>query len=261
VFPDYDLAPGAHVLVVQNLATFEELYGEGQPVLGEYTGVLDNSGERIELQDAVGRVIQSFAYKDGWIEITDGQGFSLTAQDPGSQDANALNFKSGWRASSVLGGTPGSDDSDQAMVPGAVTINEVLANAGLGRSDWIELRNNTNTPVEVGGWYLSDDAGDLMKYRIGDGTVIAVDGYLVLSENLHFGNAADPGSRRTFGLSAKGETLYLHGANLMGFNGYTDEVDFDASSDQGLSFGRVQGDAMVLLQSTTPGNPNALPIE
>jgi hypothetical protein len=38
-------------------------------------------------------------------------------------------------------------------------------------------------------------------------------------------------------------------------------VDFDASSDQGLSFGRVQGDAMVLLQSTTPGNPNALPIE
>ncbi len=99
-----------------------------------------------------------------------------------------------------------------------------------------------------------------MKYRIGDGTVIAVDGYLVLSENLHFGNASDPGSLSTFGLSAKGETLYLHSANLMGFNGYTDEVDFDAS-DEGVSFGRVLGGAMVPLQSTTPGSSNTLPIE
>ncbi|NQV31631.1 MAG: lamin tail domain-containing protein, partial [Phycisphaeraceae bacterium] len=240
--------------------TFEELYGEGQPVVGEYTGVLNNNGELIELQDAVGRVIQSFTYRDGWIEITDGVGFSLTALAPGSQDVNALDAKAGWRASGVSGGTPGYDDSDQAMMPGAVTINEVL-NARPPESDWIELKNNTNSPVEVGGWYLSDNAGELKKYRIADGTVIEVDGYLVLRQDLHFGNADDPGSRFTFGLDvANGETLYLHGANLTGLNGYADEVDFGAYYPD-VSFGRVQGDNMVRLQSTTPGSPNALPTE
>ncbi|MCP4452870.1 MAG: lamin tail domain-containing protein, partial [Planctomycetes bacterium] len=260
VFPDYDLAPGAHVLVVQDLAAFEALYGQEFPVAGQYSGSLDNNGERIELQDASGQVIQSFKYKNGWIEITDGLGFSLTALEPGSTDANALERKAGWRASAVEDGTPGYDDSDQAMVPGTVTINEVLAIGGPDQSDWIELKNNTDRPVEVGGWYLSDDAGDLMKYRIAEGTVIAVDGYLVLSQTLHFGNAADTGSFTPFGLSAKGETLYLHGANSADLSGYFDEVDFGAS-DPDVSFGRVQGDTLVLLQSTTPGSPNTGPLE
>ncbi len=260
VFPDYDLAPGAHVLVVQDLEAFEALYGLDFPVAGQYSGSLDNNGERIEIQDAVGQIIQSFKYEDGWIEITDGAGFSLTAIAPGSQDDSSLSNKSGWRASSVVDGTPGYDDSDQAMEPGAVTINEVLANPGPGQSDWIELKNHMNRPVEIGGWYLSDDAGDLMKYRIAPGTVIAEDGYLVLNQTLHFGNPADAGSLSPFGLSAKGETLYLHGANLVGLNGYADEVDFGASGP-GVSYGRVQGDNMVRLQATTPGSSNALSVE
>ena len=260
LFPDYDLAPGAYVLVVQDIEAFEGMYGPDLPVIGQYTGILDNNGERIELQDAVGRIIQSFKYENGWIEITDGLGFSLTPLDPGSQDADALNFKSGWRASTMLGGTPGSDDSEQAMAPGAVTINELLANPGPGQFDWIELRNNTNAPVDVGAWYVSDDAGDLMKYSIAPGTVIPANGYLVLHQNLHFGNVADPGSQTTFGLGAGGETLYLHGADLTGLNGYTDEADFGASG-QGVSFGRVNGKSMVPLESTTPGSPNALPAD
>ncbi|MCF7973654.1 MAG: lamin tail domain-containing protein [Phycisphaerae bacterium] len=260
VFPDYDLAPGARILVVRDLAAFEATYGPDLPVVGQYAGNLNNNGERITLQDAVGRILQSFSYKDGWIEITDGMGFSLTAVDPGSQDGYALDNKSGWRASSVLGGTPGYDDSDQAMMPGTVTINEILANAGVGQSDWVELKNNSNVSVAVGGWYLSDGTGDFMKYRIADGTVIAPGGYLVLTQTLHFGNAADPGSASPFGLNANGEVLYLHGADQNGLNGYTDEVDFGAS-DQGVSLGRVSGDNMVPLQSTTPGSPNALPVQ
>ncbi len=259
VFPDYDLLPEARVLVVRDLSDFEGMYGQGLPIAGQYLGSLDNNGERIELQDAVGQVIQSFSYGDGWIEITDGLGFSLTAITPDLADVDALGSKAAWRASSVLGGTPGYDDSAQAMMPGTVTINEVLANAGASQSDWIELKNNTNAPVNVGGWYLSDDAGDLEKYRIADGTMIPAEGYLVFSQNFHFGNMANPGSHTTFGLSANGETLYLHGANQDGLTGYVDEVDFGAS-DQGVSLGRIAGDQLVILQSTTQGGPNALPV-
>jgi len=260
VFPDYDLAPGDYVLVVENPAAFDVKYGPGLPVLGQYEGNLDNNGERIELQDAVGQVIQSFSYRNGWIEITDGLGFSLTAISPDSQDTHALDSKSGWRASSVQGGTPGFDDTDQAIMPGSVTINEVLANSGPSQSDWIELKNNTNAPVDVGGWYLSDAAGELKKYRIADGTVIAVDGYLVLTQNVHFGNLADPGTASTFGLNAGGETLYLHGADQDVLNGYADEVDF-GGSEQGMSFGRAVGDNMTQMERATPGSPNTVPAD
>lgn len=256
VFPDYELAPDAYVLVVRNIAAFESEYGQGLPVIGQYSGNLDNNGERIELQDAIGQVIQSFSYGDGWIEITDGMGFSLTALASGLLDVNGLDRKAGWRASTVIGGTPGTDDSAQAIEPGSVTINEILAN---GQTDWIELKNNTNTPMDVSGWYLSDSASDLMKYRIADNTVIPVDGYLVLTQSLHFGNALDTGASSPFGLSANGETLYLQGASQGVFNGYTDEVDFGAS-DLGVSLGRIE-DKMVPLQTATPGSPNALPVD
>src|SRR6185369_15068423 len=47
VFPSYILGPGERVLVVKNRAAFESRYGTGWPIAGEYTGQLDNSGERI----------------------------------------------------------------------------------------------------------------------------------------------------------------------------------------------------------------------
>jgi Lamin Tail Domain len=50
-----------------------------------------------------------------------------------------------------------------------VVINEIMANSGVG-SDWIELHNRTSTPMDVSGWFLSDDGADLRKYRLGAGT-------------------------------------------------------------------------------------------
>src|SRR5688500_18637511 len=52
----------------------------------------------------------------------------------------------------------------------AVVINEFLANNNSGildqdgdRSDWIELRNTSASPANIGGWYLTDDAAILTK--------------------------------------------------------------------------------------------------
>ena len=45
-FPDIDLAPGQYSVVVRNQAAFEQRYGTTIPVAGEFTGNLDNLGER-----------------------------------------------------------------------------------------------------------------------------------------------------------------------------------------------------------------------
>ena len=38
-------------------------------------------------------------------------------------------------------------------------------------SDWIELFNSGSTPVDLDGWYLSDDAARLTKWQIPDVTL------------------------------------------------------------------------------------------
>jgi hypothetical protein len=84
-FPDVYLLPGSHIVVVKNRNAFEAQYGTLVNIAGEYEASgssLANNGERIKLQDAIGRTILDFKYKDGWYSITDGEGFSLTMIDP-----------------------------------------------------------------------------------------------------------------------------------------------------------------------------------
>jgi hypothetical protein len=81
-FPDMELDPNECVVVVKNQSAFEAQYGTSVKVAGRYTGSLANNGERIKLVDAIGRTILDFEYKDGWHQITDGDGYSLTIIDP-----------------------------------------------------------------------------------------------------------------------------------------------------------------------------------
>jgi hypothetical protein len=259
-FGDVELAPGQYVLIVRDMATFEAIYGEGLPVAGQYGGRLDNSGERIELQDAAGQVIQDFRYRDDWYGITDGVGFSLTVRAPGL--TQSLSDKDAWRPSAWAGGSPGFDDTGIVRELGAVVINEIMTYPGPGESDWIELHNTTSEVIDLGGWFLSDSASDLMRYRIAAGTVIEGGGYLVFGQEATFGNTNDPGCRVPFGLSRNGETLYLHSGEDGELTGYSVQEKFGAS-ERGVSLGRHRTSTGVVdfvrLSVPTPGAANAAP--
>jgi len=110
-FPSFDLAPGGYCLAVKDMTALRAKYGPSLPVAGQYTGSLNNAGERIELLDAVGAVIHSFSYDDKWFDVTDGKGFSLTVKDPRAADPSAYGDKALWRPSTRSGGSPGANDS------------------------------------------------------------------------------------------------------------------------------------------------------
>jgi len=99
-FPSFDLAPAGYCLVVKDIPAFRARYGANLPVAGQYAGSLDNGGERIELLDAAGQIVQSFKYDDDWFKTTDGLGSSLTVKDPKTSGANSLNDPSAWQAAS-----------------------------------------------------------------------------------------------------------------------------------------------------------------
>ena len=75
------LAPNEYIVVVKNRAVFESRYGSAIPVAGQYTGSLDNSGERVVLVGPLLEPIADFNYNNEWYEITDGTGFSLVRRE------------------------------------------------------------------------------------------------------------------------------------------------------------------------------------
>jgi len=99
------LAPGAYALVVQNRAAFEQRYGVGLPVAGEYTGRLSNAGEHVAVADADGNIIFEVIYGTAapWPAEADGSGPSLELHNL-SGDRSAPDH---WRASTMSGGSPG----------------------------------------------------------------------------------------------------------------------------------------------------------
>jgi hypothetical protein len=260
------LMAGQHILVVKNQAAFEAKYSTGRYIAGQYAGSLDNAGERICFLDALGATILDFDYKDGWRSVTDGQGYSLTIINPANPDVNNWGRKDSWRSSAYINGSPGWDDSNIIPNPGAIVINEVLAHSHAEASDWIELYNTTASPVNLGGWYLSDSDTNTMKYKFASGTILPASGYLVVYEDTNFGpNSVDPGRLIPFALSENGDMVCLTSAlDANSFlTGYREKENFGAS-ETGVSFGRyymasTNSYNFIPMDQNTPGQPNAYP--
>ena len=175
--------------------------------------------------------------------------------------------KSSWRTSVYRNGTPGWDDSGILPDPGAVVINELMAHSNDG-PDWIELYNTTDDPINIGGWFLSDNGRDepnLMKYRIADGTTIDANDYQVFYQDTDFNNLSDPGCLVPFGLSENGEEMCLSSRldpNGM-LTGYREIEDFGASATN-VSLGRYFKSStgnfnFVAMDYNTPDSNNAYP--
>ena len=113
--PSRSIAKGESVLIVRNLAAFQERYpGLEGLVLGEYEGSLSNRGETIIVEDAHGRLITKVSYEDrgDWESAADGEGFSLEFNGEFSEQ----NQSEHWAASLVQGGTPGVRELTELML-------------------------------------------------------------------------------------------------------------------------------------------------
>jgi len=127
-FPnDVNIGVGQYLVVAADVNAFTAKYPAVTNVIGGWDGRLSNSGEKIELVDDMGVVVDSFRYADqgdwgtrilgpveygghrGWLWEAehDGEGKSLELVTPNISNKNGQN----WKASLVNGGTPGTVNS------------------------------------------------------------------------------------------------------------------------------------------------------
>ncbi len=242
------LAPGATFLLAKSAALVPGADG----VFGG--GSLSNSGEDLRIVDAAGEKIQDIYYDPAWYPSTLKLGASLIARDPWIWPVNQYDKKSAWYPSGN-GGAIGIIPKPAARTSGTVVITELLAHTDPPQADSVELCNIGAAPVDIGGWYLSDNPDTPQKYRIPLNRVLQPGAYAVFTE-AHFGSL--------FNFSANGESAVLTAADASGFlTGYQDSFDFGATPN-GISIGRYlnsQGQiAYPLMKSLTLGFANSAPL-
>jgi hypothetical protein len=198
-FSDTTLGAGQFLLLAANRDIFESRYGTGLPIAGTFEGALDNAGEKLQLSDILGNPIQTIDYKDTWYELTDGDGFSLTAVDPayektGISQTNlearwTFNETSGVTVNDTTGHYPGTiyNMQDTSRVYGREVkalvfdgVNDyvkVPGYNGIGGANartvslWIKTTSSSTVPTLI--QWGSDTTGQLWMLRIQtDGTVL-----------------------------------------------------------------------------------------
>jgi hypothetical protein len=227
------LKPKARGVICRNPAVFTARYGSVTGlVAGSYSGALNNGGETLVLNSASGAILAQIKYGiDGdWPTRPAGKGGSIELVDPSADPAIASN----WRASAEYLGSPGTAGGG---VPNRVVINELLAHTDPPLEDAVELFNRTEQPIDVGGWFLSNDLIDPFRFRIPPGTVVPPRGFRVIYEYQF--NPLQPAAGRsafTFG-AARGGMVTLLSADSVGSPHRWEDVQEFPASPNGVSFG------------------------
>jgi hypothetical protein len=104
------VGPGEFIIAAGNLTAFTARYGTNCPVAGNYSGRLDNAGERLTLSFAGSADLRDFTYDDSppWPTAPDGSGSALVLRDPNTNPDHA--DYTNWMASAAAHGTPGADE-------------------------------------------------------------------------------------------------------------------------------------------------------
>lgn len=141
--------------------------------------------------------------------------------------------------------------------PGDVVINEFAADnteildpAGEAE-DWIEMFNNTEEEIALGGMYLTDDYAAPTKWQIPAGTVISGRGFLIVWAD---DDAGQEGLHANFKLSAGGERIMFSNAEAA----ILDSVSFGAQTTN-LTMARIPNGTGPFVQGSPTFNaPNGL---
>jgi len=127
-------------------------------------------------------------------------------------------------------------DDTRPVTDEGIVINEIYASG----EDWVEVYNNLETSVNIGGYFIYDN--EASKYTVPAGTTVPAKGFLVF-----VCNDLATGLNTNFKLTSAGETVYFENAA----GKLIDRVEFPAIS-AGQSYGRYPDGSSNFAISGTP---------
>lgn len=126
--------------------------------------------------------------------------------------------------------------------------------------DWIEIYNPNDEPVDMAGWYISDDIRNYTQFRFpfanASATTIPEKGFLILWADEQPGQGA---LHLNFRLSSSGEGIYLsaNGNNIIHHVTYGPDADVESpGTDRSAGLEMDGGIAWKIFTAPTPGYSN-----
>ena len=255
---DEQMSPGESVVVVANEEAFRVRYGDAIRIVGEFEGTLHQLETQVSLIDFDSHALVEIRWTldELWPSRALGVGPSLELVRPTSTLASQMSKPQHWQASPQPLGSPGQT----RQLPRGVEINELLAgtDATSGLMDQVELWNRTDAPINLDGWYLSDEATNPLKFAIPAGTVIPEQGYVVL-DSRDFNPTPSAPALHHFALDRhRGGALFLTAENPDdGQWTFEDGVTYGAHRQSWGQYPHERSRGWGPLSSSTFGSPNA----
>jgi hypothetical protein len=255
------LMPDDYLVLTADSATFRKYYPGNIRILGDWDFDLNDVSGAITLQDDQQQLVHYVRYANTWPSPPLAAGKGATVElEPSAQGNRSFE----WRESYVLNGTPGQSNSTRPDISG-LFINEVMASNGgfikdeFGENDdWFEIYNSGDSPVNIGGLYVSDNRLNPQKWQVPlnqpEQTTIPAKGFLLLWAD----EQPEQGPLHAdFKLSASGEETIVFqrsGADFL----MLEELRFGVQNDE-QTFGRFpDGSDTLSTMWPTPGGSNAL---
>jgi hypothetical protein len=153
--PNTWIQTGGFLIVSPSPSAFHRLY-ESEIALGPYQGHLDNSGETVELVDAIGRIIDRLTYKDesGWPAAANGLGPSLERIHPDMPSDQPQSWNAGPN-----GGTPGQSNATavERTFPIVAEVRQSPVAPNSGQSVHVQCRILHNRAIDAASLFYKSE--------------------------------------------------------------------------------------------------------
>lgn len=231
--PEAQLAPGQYLVIICNSRNtgFSLSDGEALRLTGpSFTHAPLVYCSRSEDGKSVSRLVSDGVVSYGFLDVT--LGYENTAD-------NHLKFLLEGQSNGLLINEMMSYNRSYLKGPYSTTC------------DWVELKNTSNSTIQLSDYYLTDDSGQLYRYQLPDRTLKPGEYCVILlaedDRNLASGYGVLP-----FNLSSEGEKLYLCSKD-----GIVDFV-FLPAMPVDMAYGRADGsNVFAVLDKPTPNMTNA----
>ena len=215
-----------------------------------YKGALSNKGEDLILLGNKGEIIDEVNCLPGWFAGNNNTKQTMERKDPSKEGNNPQN----WQSSKLPGGTPRFKNSVLEIIPETKNKKQVLlkypSNIFISeimpspkgpdsQNEWIEITNQNNFEVNLGGWQISDTKGKANTYILPKNTIIEKKGFLVLSR-----------TATKITLNNSGDEIILSQPDKK----KTDQVSY-TNAPCGQSFAKIKN-KWQWTSIPTPGKPN-----
>ncbi|MCF6269662.1 MAG: lamin tail domain-containing protein [Melioribacteraceae bacterium] len=146
-------------LIITN-DTSKYLHNGNERVIEVKFGALGNIEDGILFYDFNMSLVDSLKYDKDW-EIKKGRSLERL-----SAELKASDYSNWLLSLSVSGSSPGVSNSILETEPAAessIIINEIMFDPALGNSEFIELYNSAEVPIDIGGWQLIDGSDNFYE--------------------------------------------------------------------------------------------------